>query len=391
MWKHRHRLSYADTRVLWSWWKHGQTLEVIATALGMSTSGSFAVIRARGGIMPAPRCRSPRSLTARERDLIAASVRAGRSMRAMARQLARSPSTISRELARNGARTAGSRHYQAAVADARAWMRAARPKPSKLAQNPRLCRLVAAKLRLDWSPRQIVCWLMRTFPDDPTRHLAAETIYRTLYVQTKATLRKELLTHLRRGGAMRRVQGRPSGAGRIRDAVSIAERPPESDDRRVPGHWEGDLLMGANQSQIVTLVERSSRYVLLIRVPNKETLTVTRALARRIKRLPERLKASLAWDRGTELAAHKQFTLATDMAVYFADPHSPWQRGTNENTNGLLRQYFPHGMDLSAITQRQLNAVELRLNTRPRETLGFDTPAAVYNSFLLNQPVASIG
>lgn len=391
MWKHRRRLSYEETRSLWAWWKQGQTLGAIAAALCMSASGVFGVVQDRGGIMPPPRCRSRRALTARERDLIAAGVGAGLTVRAIARQLQRAPSTISRELTRNGARTAGSRAYQAEVAERRAWQRAARPKPGKLAQDPALCRRVAAKLRLDWSPRQIVCWLMRTFPDDPTQRLSAETIYRTLYVQTKATLRKELLTHLRRGGSLRRTRGRPSGAGRIRDAVSIAERPPESDDRRVPGHWEGDLLMGAHQSQIVTLVERSSRYVLLIRVPNKETRTVTRALARRIKRLPERLKASLTWDRGTELAAHKQFTLATDVAVYFCDPHSPWQRGTNENTNGLLRQYFPHGMDLSAVTQRQLNAVELRLNTRPRETLGFDTPAAVFNAFLINPPVASIG
>lgn len=391
MWKHRRQMSYEEMGTLWTLWTKGQTLTFIAAALGVSTTGAYGVIQARGGIAPKPRVRSRRALTARERDLIAAGVAAHRSVRAIARQLLRSPSTISRELARNGVRTATSRQYQADVADARAWKRAARPKRSKLAQRPALRRLVAAKLKLDWSPRQIVCWLMRTYPDDPTRHVSAETVYQTLYMQAKGTLKKELLTHLRRGGTMRRARSRPTGAGRIRDAIPIAERPPESDDRRVPGHWEGDLLMGGNQSQIVTLVERSSRYVLLIPVANKETLTVTRALARRIRRLPDRLKASLTWDRGSELAAHAQFTLATDVAVYFCDPHSPWQRGSNENTNGLLRQYFPHGMDLSAVTQRQLNAVELRLNTRPRETLGFDTPANVFNSFLLTQPVASIG
>lgn len=391
MWKQRRRLSYAEMTVLWSRWKKGQTLAVIAAALGVSTTGVHGAIRRRGGVAPDPRVRSRRALTARERDVIAAGVAAQQSVRAIARQLRRSPSTISRELARNGARTAGRRQYQAAAADARAWERATRPKQGKLAQHPALRRLVAAKLQLDWSPRQIVCWLMRTYPDDPTRHVSAETIYQSLYLQAKGALKKELLAHLRRGGTMRRARGRVAGAGRIQNAVSIAERPPESDDRRVPGHWEGDLLMGGNQSQIATLVERSSRYVLLVRVANKETLTVTRALARRIKRLPDRLKASLTWDRGTELAAHHAFTVATDVAVYFCDPHSPWQRGTNENTNGLLRQYFPHGMDLSAVTQRQLNAVEQRLNGRPRETLGFDTPANVYHSFLLNQPVASIG
>ena len=222
-------------------------------------------------------------------------------------------------------------------------------------------------------------------------HVAAETIYRTLYVQTKATLRAELVAHLRRGQRRRRPQQQPRPGGRIPDAVSIAARPPESDDRRVPGHWEGDLLAGANNSYIATLVERASRYVLLVKVRGKDTRTVTRALARRINRLPARLKASLTWDRGSELAAHARFTLATDVRVYFCDPHSPWQRGTNENTNGLLRQYFPKGMDLADVTQRQLNAVELRLNTRPRETLGFETPAFVYNAFLRSHPVASTG
>ena len=389
--KARRRFSIEQVRALWELWKAGHTLEETSTALGVSVGGVHRIVDARGGVAPAVQRRSARALQERERILIAAGVQAKDSLRAIARRLGRAPSTISRELARNGARTAEARGYQPAVAEARAARRTARPKARKLAQHPQLRRVVAAKLHLDWSPRQIAAWLRRTYPTEATMQLAAETIYRTLYVQAKATLKAELIAHLRRGHPRRQAQRRARAGGRIRDAVSLADRPPESDDRRVPGHWEGDLLAGANNSHIATLVERASRYTLLVRVRGKDTQTVTRALARRIKRLPDRLKASLTWDRGSELAAHQAFTLATDVAVYFCDPYSPWQRGTNENTNGLLRQYFPKGMDLSAVTQKQLNAVELRLNGRPRETLGFANPAEVYAAFLSQHPVATTG
>jgi IS30 family transposase len=390
--KRRRRFSYEQLRTLWTLWQDGHTLPQIQTALGVSLSGVVRVVQARGGLPPRARTRARAALSLRERELIADGLAAQESRRGIARRLGRAPSTISREILRNGARTPTTRTYHPATADGRAWTRAARPKPRKLTTHRALCRVVAAKLEADWSPRQIARWLVKTHPTEPTMHVAAETIYRTLYVQTKATLRAELVAHLRRGQRRRRpLQQQPRAGGRIPNAVSIAARPPESDDRRVPGHWEGDLLAGANNSYIATLVERASRYVLLVKVRGKDTRTVTRALARRINRLPARLKASLTWDRGSELAAHARFTLATDVRVYFCDPHSPWQRGTNENTNGLLRQYFPKGMDLTAVTQRQLNAVELRLNTRPRETLGFETPAFVYNAFLRDHPVASTG
>lgn len=387
--KRRRRFSYEQVRTLWALWNEGHTVAQIQQALGVSFNGVQRVVQAAGGLAPRPRQRAVRALVLRERAVIAEGLAADESVRAIARRLGRAPSTISREIHRNGARTTHTRAYHAATADARAWTRAGRPKPRKLATQGRLRRVVAAKLRADWSPRQIAAWLRKTYPTEPLMQLSAETIYRTLYVQAKATLKAELVAHLRHGQSQRRPAPRPRPGGRITGAVSIAERPPESDDRRVPGHWEGDLLAGRNNSYIATVVERSSRYVLLVKVRGKDTQSVTRALARRIKRLPERLKASLTWDRGTELAAHVQFTVATNVAVYFCDPHSPWQRGTNENTNGLLRQYFPKGMDLSPVTQRQLNAVELRLNTRPRETLGFETPAFILNSFLSNQPVAS--
>jgi IS30 family transposase len=390
--KRRRRFSYEQLRTLWTLWKDGHTLPEIQAALGVSLTGVVRVVQAGGGLPPRARTRARAALSLRERELIADGLAAQESRRGIARRLGRAPSTISREILRNGARTPTTRRYHASTADGRAWTRAARPKPRKLATHRALCRVVAAKLEADWSPRQIARWLVKTYPTEPTMHVAAETIYRTLYVQTKATLRAELVAHLRRGQRRRRPQPqRARPGGRIPDAVSIAARPPESDDRRVPGHWEGDLLAGANNSYIATLVERASRYVLLVKVRGKDTRTVTRALARRINRLPARLKASLTWDRGSELAAHARFTLATDVRVYFCDPHSPWQRGTNENTNGLLRQYFPKGMDLAAVTQRQLNAVELRLNTRPRETLDFETPAFVYNAFLRDHPVASTG
>jgi IS30 family transposase len=299
---------------------------------------------------------------------------AEQSIREIARTLGRPASTISREIARNGGRT----HYRAVAADGRAWRQGERPKPCRLAQEPKLCRLVAAKLELEWSPEQIAGWLKRAYPQDACMHISHETIYRTLYVQARGALKKELLGHLRRRHPLRRSRrystaGQPRG--QIIDAVPIAARPASIEDRAVPGHWEGDLLAGGKNTHIATLVERQSRFVQLIKVPSKDTETVVRALTRHVQRLPDGLMASLTWDRGLEMAHHKRFTVATDVQVYFCDPQSPWQRGTNENTNGLLRQYFPKGTDLSAFTQAQLNAIALRLNTRPRKTLEFMTPA----------------
>ncbi len=316
-----------------------------------------------------------RALTTAEREQISRGVAAAEAIRAIARELGRPASTISREVARNGGRT----QYRAVRAEARMWRTTARPKCCRLAREPRLCALVAAKLQRDWSPAQIAGWLQRTYPRNPAMHVSHETIYRTLYVQARGALKKELLAHLRRSHAVRRSRRysthRQSRA-QIPAAVPIAARPASVADRAVPGHWEGDLLAGAaRRSHVATLVERQSRFVQLIKIAQWNAPTVTRALTRHVRRLPEGLMASLTWDRGLEMAEHQRFTVATDVVVYFCDPHSPWQRGTNENTNGLLRQYLPKGTDLSTFTQAQLNAIALKLNTRPRKTLGFMTPA----------------
>ena len=295
-------------------------------------------------------------------------------MRGIACTLGRSASTVSREIRRNG----GRRRYRASKADQAAWDRAPRPKICKLAQNRALAHIVASKLQLQWAPRQIAGWLKRSYPDDKTYQVSHETIYRTLFIQARGALKKELIQHLRRTRAMRRSRHHTQKTvdhGQITDAVSIRERPAEVEDRAVPGHWEGDLLFGSNNSQIVTLVERHSRCVMLGRAKSKDTETVINALIKQAKKLPRELYKSLTWDRGKELADHKRFSLDTEIKVYFCDPQSPWQRGSNENMNGLLRQYFPKGMDLSSIHQNRLNAVARRLNERPRETLNFETPA----------------
>jgi IS30 family transposase len=359
---------------LWTRWKAGESMSDIGRALGKRRGSIFAFLAVQGGIVRPPRRRAARALTSAEREQISRGLAADQSVREIARELHRPASTISREIARNGGRT----HYRAVAADAGAWRRAERPKPCRLALQPELCGIVAAKLRLEWSPEQIAGWLKREYAEDAHMHVSPETIYRTLYVQARGALKKELLAHLRRRHPLRRSR-RYSTAGQSRgqivDAVSIAARPATVEDRAIPGHWEGDLLAGAKNSYIATLVERHARFVQLIKVPGKDTDTVVRALIRHVQRLPKGLMASLTWDRGLEMAQHKHFTVATDIAVYFCDPQSPWQRGTNENTNGLLRQYFPKGTDLSTHTQAQLNAVALRLNTRPRKTLGFMTPA----------------
>jgi len=299
-------------------------------------------------------------------------------LRHIARRLQRSPSTISREVRRNG----GRRAYRAVHSDQAAWDRARRPKPCKLAGNRSLSRTVARKLQLDWSPEQIAGWLKRRYRGEEHNQVSHETIYRSLYVQARGVLKKELMQHLRSKRTIRRSKHatlKRDGLGQITNAIPISERPASVEDRAVPGHWEGDLLGGSKNSYVATLVERHSRYVMLLKVPNKETQSVVSALIKQSQKLPRELYKSLTWDRGKELADHKRFTMATDIEVYFCDPHSPWQRGSNENTNRLLRQYLPKGTDLSAHSQAQLNKIARQLNERPRKTLQFETPAERFN------------
>jgi IS30 family transposase len=368
----RPKLSWSEKNELWERWRRGESQSEIARALHRVSSCVYNVVAGEGGSAPPPRCRADRALSGAEREEISRQLAQGQSLRAISRRLQRAPSTISREVHRNGGRGL----YRAAPADRRAWRQAQRPKGCRLAQHRRLRRAVAAKLARQGSPQQIAGWLRQTFPSDPDMQVSHETIYRSLYVQSRGVLKRALVQHLRRQRRFRQARAATQQPrSRILDAVSIRERPPEVADRAVPGHWEGDLLTGASCSYVVTLVERQSRFVILIRLPNKETATVVAALARCVRRLPDGLMKSLTWDHGTELAGHRAFTIATDIQVYFCDPHSPWQRGSNENTNGLLRQYLPHGTDLSTVTQRQLDAIALRLNTRPRLTLGYQTPA----------------
>jgi IS30 family transposase len=303
---------------------------------------------------------------------------AGQSFRAIAASLDRAASTVSREVNRSG----GRRDYRANQADQAAWQRAHRPKRCKLVQNRALAGIVAKKLQLNWAPEQIAGWLKRTYADDENYRVSHETIYRSLYIQARGALKKELLQHLRRKRAMRRSRHhtqKTDDHGRITDAVSISERPASVEDRAVPGHWEGDLISGTNNSHIATLVERRTRYVMLAKLNGKDTETVINALIRQAHKLPKELYKSLTWDRGKEMADHQRFSLATDIEVYFCDPKSPWQRGSNENTNGLLRQYFPKGTDLSVHSQAKLNAVARQLNERPRKTLEYYSPAEKFS------------
>ena len=372
----KRRIHYTETdkAVMWDRWQQGDSLEKIAQLFDRGHGSVARILRQTGGIRPPKRVRSGRTLSRAEREEISRGVVAGFSLRSIATALRRAPSTISREINRNG----GRQQYRAHVADQAAWDRAPRAKTCKLAHNPALARIVASKLQLAWSPRQIAGWLKRTYPDDETYQVSHETIYRTLFIQARGALKKELLQHLRRTRRMRRSRHhtqKTADHGRITDAVSIRERPAEAEDRALPGHWEGDLLFGSNNSQIATLVERHSRYCMLFRVGSKDTKTVINALIKHAHKLPRELYKSLTWDRGKEMADHQRFSVATDIKVYFCDPQHPWQRGSNEQINGLLRQYFPKGMDLSGIHQNRLNAVARQLNERPRETLDFETPA----------------
>ena len=385
--KQRPRIYYTQEQksLMWDRWQAGDSTYEIAKLFDRGHSSIQGVLAETGGVRPRARRRSPRSLSWSEREDISRGIVAGRSIRSIAASLRRAPSTVSREIRRNG----GRRRYRANKADEAAWRRAKRPKPCKLVENRALALIVARKLKGLWSPEQIAGWLKYTYPDNEAYQVSHETIYRSLFIQARGALKKELLLHLRRTRMMRRGRGHTQKTpthGRITGTVSIRERPAEVEDRAVPGHWEGDLLIGSNNSQIATLVERHTRYVMLVRVPRADTKTVINALIKHAHKLPRELYKSLTWDRGKEMADHQRFSLDTDIKVYFCDPKSPWQRGSNENTNGLLRQYFPKGMDLSKIHQNRLNAVARQLNERPRKTLDFRTPAERFN-----QCVASTG
>lgn len=384
--RHRTRTHYTESQKsqMWDRWQQGESLHQIARLFDRHHTSVRGILVESGGIRPRQRRRSPQALSLAEREEISRAMVSGQSIRSIAASLGRAPSTVCREIQRN----AGSEGYRANQADQAAWDRARRPKICKLAQHRALAQRVADKLQRQWSPEQIAGWLKRTYPDDTSGQVSHETIYRTLFIQSRGALKKELLAHLRRTRAMRRSRHhtqKTDNHGRITDTVSISERPATVEDRAVPGHWEGDLLFGGRNSQIATLVERQTRYVMLVKVNSKDTETVINALIKNAQRLPKELYRSLTWDRGKEMADHRRFTLATDIQVYFCDPQHPWQRGSNENTNGLLRQYFPKGIDLSSISQAKLNAVARQLNQRPRKTLGYETPAERYR-----QTVASI-
>jgi len=385
--KQRPRIYYTDTQkaLMWDRWSKGESLQQIAQLFDRNHSSIQRILALTGGIRPPQRTRSKLALTLADREEISRGLATGQSIRSIARRLGRHPSTISREIQRNG----GSKCYRSSHADQATWDRANRPKTCKLVENKALAHLVASKLQLQWSPQQIAGWLKQNYLGDENYQVSHETIYRSLFIQARGALKKELVQHLRRTRIMRRSRHhtqKNESHGRILETVSIRERPVEIEDRAVPGHWEGDLLFGNASSQIATLVERQTRYLMLVKVAGKDTETVVNALIKHAHKLPKELYQSLTWDRGKEMASHKRFTLATDVKVYFCDPRHPWQRGSNENTNGLLRQYFPKGMGLANYSQAQLNAVARKLNERPKKTLNYETQAERFA-----QSVASTG
>ena len=366
-----------ETHELWRLWRAGRSQSDISRVLGKRPGSIYFALSAKGGIAPVQRRRASGGLSLWEREEISRGLASGLSLHAIAAPLGRAGSTISREVARNGGRDA----YRAVTAEDRAWQEGLRPKPCLLARNAALSEAVTQKLLARWSPQQISGWLRAEHPDDEAMRVSHETIYKSLFIQARGVLKKELVSSLRRRRTMRRARTSPRQSdlrGQIIGAVSIRERPAEVEDRAVPGHWEGDLLSGGRNTHIATLVERRSRFVMLVRLANRESETVVDALLRQIQRLQEGVMRSLTWDRGKEMAHHARFSMASDVAVYFCDPHSPWQRGSNENTNGLLRQYMPKGSDLSKHSQDDLDAIALELNTRPRQTLGFKTPATTF-------------
>lgn len=379
------RLSQVDRLRIERLTRAGETFATTAAMVGCSTKSIQRYLATTGGLKSRIKERSPRRLSLADREELSRGLVAGDSLRVIAGRLRRAPSTISRELAWNGSRD----DYRAWRADSAALERGRRPKPTKLSQDSRLRREVELGLRSWWSPQQIAAELIREYPDDPSMRVSHETIYKTLFVQARGALRKELTACLRTGRTQRRPHMRTekSGKGRLQNMVMISERPAEVEDRAVPGHWEGDLIIGkGGGSAVGTLVERASRFLMLFRLPNGRSAEQVRvALTRKISRLPAELRRTLTWDQGKEMADHLRFSTDTDMKVYFCDPHSPWQRGSNENTNGLLRQYFPSTTDLSVHSTAHLNAVARQLNGRPRQTLGWMKPAEVFG-----QSVASI-
>jgi len=384
---YRRRIYFTEKQKaeIWDRWQRGESMSSIGRLFDRNSSSIYPLLARTGGIRPPERRRSRLALTLSEREEISRGLRAQMSLRGIARELWRAPSTIGREVRRNGGRS----NYRAARSDQAAWDRARRPKHCKLSCHPALCQRVSAKLERKWSPQQIAGWLKRTHPDDETARVSHETIYRSLFIQARGVLKKELLAHLRVTRAIRRSRHaslKRDGLGQIKDAISIRERPAAIEDRAIPGHWEGDLIAGSKNSFIATLVERRTRYVMLAKVKNKDTAGVVAALTKQVQHLPRELRRSLTWDRGKEMADHRRLTLATDLDIYFCDPHSPWQRGTNENTNRLLRQYFPKGTDLSIHSQDKLDAVARELNERPRKTLNYFSPAEKFD-----ECVATIG
>jgi IS30 family transposase len=368
------RLDPTQQAQAWGGWRQGKLFKRIALDLQVDSQQIYRLIRSRGGVAPQPRRRAPRQLTQADRETISRGLSAAVPIAQIAEQIGKARCTVDREIKRNG----GANAYRAVAAEVRAWEQAQRPKQCALAKNEQLRDYVVQALCEHWSPQQISWRLEQQFSDDQSMRVSHETIYRSLFIQARGLFKQELTQHLRRGKSLRRAPASTRGhePTRIAEGLSIRERPAEVEDRAVPGHWEGDLISGrANASHIATLVERHSRFVMLVKVPSKHAPEVARALAQKMCELPVQLRRSLTWDRGSEMASHKEFTLASDMQVYFCDPHSPWQRGANENTNGLLRQYFPKGTDLSVHSQAHLNAVAAQLNGRPRQTLNFRTPA----------------
>ena len=379
MYRTRIRYTPEQKAEMWDRWERGESMTSIGRVFDRPSSSIFGQLSPTGGIRPPPRSRSRLALSLSEREEISRGLANNLTLRTIALQLGRSPSTISREINRNG----GDANYRAVEADQAAWDRARRPKLCKLARNQSLARIVAGKLQKKWAPEQIAGWLKTEYPGEECNQVSHETIYRSLFVQARGVLKKELLQYLRRERTIRRSRHaslKKDGLGQIANMASIRERPASVEDRAVPGHWEGDLIAGSKNSYVATLVERQTRYVMLAKVKNKDTESVVSALIKQSKKLPAELYKSLTWDQGKELSDHQRFTLETDIDVYFCDPRSPWQRGSNENTNGLLRQYFPKGTDLSKHSQAKLNAVARQLNERPRKTLGYETPASRFNA-----------
>jgi IS30 family transposase len=371
-------LSAEEKERIWAAVKRGQSFRSVGRDMDRAGKSVGRVVNERGGVPPRW-VRSEHRLSLAEREEISRGLAEDSSLRSIAAGLGRSPSTISREVAAAG----GRRRYRAWAAEGAAFRRAQRPKAAKLADMPALRVEVEAKLEAWWSPQQISSWLKETYPDQPEMQVSHETIYQSLFVQGRGALRKELARCLRSGRAVRRPQSRHQASNKLKDMVMISERPAEVADRAVPGHWEGDLIVGkAGRSAVGTLVERSTRYVMLLRLEAQTAQAVREAMTRQILTLPASLRHSLTWDQGREMAEHAQFSLDTNVAVYFCDPHSPWQRGSNENTNGLLRQYMPRGTDLSRHSQADLDAMADSLNGRPRQTLGWRPPSKALAEFV---------